>query len=93
MSVLVPKDNGEFRGFVLVAILWKTMLGIINRRVGTVFRFHYKLHWFCKGWGSGDAYLESKMLQQVMLVREDIPYDVLPNLQKYYEALNIERYI
>ena len=44
MSVLVPKDNGEFRGFVLVAILWKTMLGIINRRVGTVFRFHYKLH-------------------------------------------------
>ena len=67
------------------------MLGIINRRVGMEFCFHYVIHGLYEGWGAGNASIEARLLQKVMVAREEVLYEVFPNLHKYYEALNRER--
>ena len=34
--VLIPKGNEDFRGFGLVDMLWKVLLGVINWHIGEV---------------------------------------------------------
>ena len=37
--VPIPKGNGNFRGIGLVEILWKTVTGILNRRLTATIQF------------------------------------------------------
>ena len=86
MLVLGPKGNGEFRSIGLVYVLWKTLLGFINWRIGAALHFHNVLHDFREGWEIGTAYLKAKILQQLMSMREEVLYDILLYLHRSYDA-------
>ena len=44
-------------------------------------------------WGTGNAYLDARLLQQLTEIREDVLYKVLLELRKEYYSLNRERYM
>ena len=68
--VITPKGGGtDFRGIVLVEIMWKAISGIINRWIFFSIQFHYALHRFCAGRGTGNATLEAKLIQQLIFMR------------------------
>lgn len=72
----------------LVEVLWETVTGILNRRLTAAIQFHNTLHGFRTVRGTGTAYLESKMLQQLMAMREEFLYDIFLDLNKSYDALD-----
>ena len=53
-------------------VLWKTVLGMINCRIGAVVQFHNVFHGFHTGWWVGTAYLESKLLHKLIEMREEV---------------------
>ena len=54
-------------------------------------KFHDVLQGFRAGRGTGAASLEANILQQLILMREEILYEVLINLWKFYDDLYRER--
>ena len=85
--VLIHKVNGEFRGIRLVEVLRKESFGVINRQIGTAVQFNDVLHGFRAGQGTSNASLKSKLLYNLMAMREEVLYEVLLDLRKAYDAL------
>ena len=69
----------------------KALSEVVNWWIGAVVKFHDVLQGFRAGWGTGASSLKAKMLQQLMLMREEILYEVLINLWKFYDDLYRER--
>ena len=46
MAVLLPKENIEFQGIGIVEVIWKSVLGVVNRWIGETVNFHDALHSF-----------------------------------------------
>ena len=67
--VLIPKGTGNFCGIRLVKVLWKTVTGILNRRLTTEIQFRDTLHGFCTSRGTGTASLEANLPQHIMAMR------------------------
>ena len=64
--VLIPKGvSGQFRGIVLVEVLWKAITSLLNLQLMTAINFHDGLHGFREGRGTGTYALEAKLLQQL----------------------------
>ena len=72
--VLIPKRNGESRGIEFVGVLWKALLGVTIRQIGVEVQFHDVLHGLRAGQEMGTASLESKLLQQLTEIKEDVLY-------------------
>ena len=53
----------DFRGIVLVEVIWETVTSLLNRRLATPIKLHDVLHGFWAGRGTGTAALEVKLLQ------------------------------
>ena len=51
-------------------------------------QFHGILHGFWVGRGMGTASLEAKVLHQLMGMREEVLYEVFPDLWKVYDTLD-----
>ena len=63
MVMLIPKeDEKEFRGTRLVEVLWKAKSGIVKWRLIAATTYHYILHGFWMGRGTGTLILEAKLL-------------------------------
>ena len=92
-AVLIPKWNGDFQGIRLVEVLWKTVMGILNRCLVAAIQFHNNLHGFCTVRGTGTTSLESNMLQQFMDMREEFLYEISLYIHKAYDALYSNRFI
>ena len=83
MVVMIPNGGGtDFREIGLVEVLWKETSGIINRRILSSIQFHDALHGFHAGRGTGTATLESKLLQNIIAMRETVLHAIFPNLRK-----------
>ena len=63
-------------------------LGVVKQQIEVAVKFHDVIHGFSVGWGSGNASLEAKLLQQPTERREEVLYEVLLNLHKAYDNLN-----
>ena len=50
-------------------VLWKTTMGIINRRLTSEISYHDMLHGFWEGRGTGTATLEANLIQQLTAMR------------------------
>ena len=64
------------------------MTGILNRRLVAEIQFHNTLHEFQMGRGTGNAYFESKLIHQLVYMREDILYNILLDKHRAYDALD-----
>ena len=89
--VLIPKGKGDYRGIGLVAVLWKVVEVILNRRLTSSITFHDVLHGFRADRGTGTATLEAKLLQQLAAMREEVLYVIFLDLTKAYDALDRSR--
>ena len=87
--VLIPKEAiRDFRGVVLVEVLWKAVTSLLNRRLTAAITFHDVLHGFWAGRGTGTVALEANLLQHLTAMREVVLFEVLLDLQKAYESLD-----
>ena len=66
------------------------MYGVINWRIGVVVQFYDVLRKFWEVKGTGTAFLEANLLQNLVELREKFLYEVLLGLRKAYDALNRE---
>ena len=70
--VLIPKGGGDYRGIILVEVVWKVLKVIINRRFTASINFHNELHGFWAGCGKGTTSLKVKRLQQLTDTRKEV---------------------
>ena len=89
--VLTPKGKKDYRGISLVEVMWKVVVAILNRELTASITYHDALHSFRAGRGTGTATLESKILQQLAALREEVLYVIFLDLQKLYDALDRSR--
>ena len=83
MVILTPKgDRGNFRGVVLVEVIWNTISSLLNHWLTVAITYHDVLHRFRSGRGTGTANLKDKLLQQLTAMREAVLLGVLLDLQK-----------
>ena len=66
---------------------WKTVTGIINRRLTADIKFHNTLHNFHTGRGMGTTPPEANLLQNLTEMREEVLYKIFLDLHKDYYAL------
>ena len=89
--VVIPKGKGtNFRGIGLVEVLWKSISGIINFRILSSIQFHDAVHGFHAGRGTGTTTLKTKLIQNLIVMRETVLHSILLELRKAYNTLNID---
>ena len=89
--VLIPKGKKDYRGIGLVEVMWKVVAVILNRRFTSSITYHDSPHGFRAGRGTGTATLESKLLQKLAAMREEVLYVILLDLAKVYDTLDRSR--
>ena len=67
--------------------MWKVVAVILNLCLTASTTFHDFLHRFRVGCGTGTATLETKLLQQLAVFREEVLYVIFLDLKKAYDAL------
>ena len=71
--VTIHKGVGtDSRRIGLVEVLWKSISGIINRRILSSIQFHDSLHGFIAGRETGKSTLEAKILHHLIYMRETV---------------------
>ena len=70
--VLIHKGKKEYHGISLVEVMWKVVAAILNRWLTASITLHDFLHGFRAGYGTGTATLETKLLQQLEALREEV---------------------
>ena len=78
--VFIPKGYAAFRSIVLVEVMWKTVTGILNRRLAAAIKLYEMLHGFRMGRGTGTASLEANLIQHLMAMREAVLYVIFLEL-------------
>ena len=81
----------DYRGIGLVEVMWKVAATILNRRLMASITFHNFLHGFWAGRGTCTAILESKLIQQLAALREEVLYVIFLDLHEVYDALDRSR--
>ena len=71
--------------------MWKVVTAILNRQLTSSITFHDFLPRFWAGRGTGTATLESKLLQQLSALREEVLYVIFLYLHKAYDVLDRSR--
>ena len=89
--VLIPKGGGYYHGIGLVEAVWKVATMILNCRFTASITLHGVLYGLWAGRGTGTAFLEAKMIQQLLSMREEVLCMIFLDLHNAYGAL--DRYI
>ena len=89
--VLLPKGNGDYQGIGLLEMSWKVIESIINWRIASKVIFHDTLHGFWTGRGTGTAWFEAKLLQQLSKMVQKTLHFISLNLCKIYDTVNREQ--
>ena len=67
------------------------MKRILNFHLAAAIKFHDKIHRFLAGRGTRTAYLKAKLIQYIMMIREEVLYEMFLYLHKPYGALERDR--
>ena len=87
-TVLLPKGGCKYCVIGLVEVLWKVISIIIYQRLTDSIEFHDILHGFRACRGTGMATLESKILQHISGLQQDMFYEVFVYIHNAYDALD-----
>ena len=72
-------------------VMWKVVAAISNCQFTASITYHNFLHEFRAGCDTGTAILESKLLQHLAALREEVLYVIFLDLHKVYDALDRSR--
>ena len=68
----MPKGKEDYTGIGLVEVVWKVVTAILNHRLTSSITYSIFLHGFQSDRGTGTAKIESKLLQQLATMREEV---------------------
>ena len=88
---LISKVKGEYRGIVLVVIVWNICAVVVNCWLKRAVVLHDALHGFRGGRGTGTATLESKLAQQLVGLAHEPLFQMFLDIRKVYDSLDRER--
>ena len=91
--LLILKGEMYCRGIGLVEVMWNVVAEILNIRITSSITFHDFLHGYMEGRGTGTVTLETKLLQQLADLGEEVLYVIFMDLYKAYDALDRSRYL
>ena len=86
-AILITKGNGDFHSIGLIEVLWFKVRGILNCRLTAAIKFHETLHGLQTFIVARTTSLETKLLQQIVAMREEVLCDIFLNLYKAYHDL------
>ena len=69
-------------------VIWKVVAAILNLRLAVSITYHNFLHGFREVCSTGTATLETKLLQKLAALREEVLYVIFLDLHKEYDALD-----
>ena len=78
--VQLQKEGGNYRGIVLVEVVWKAVTVILNFHFSACITYHGYLHGFLSGRGKGTTALEVNILQQVTAMRGELLHIIFLDL-------------
>jgi hypothetical protein len=70
ITVLVPKDSGEYRGIRLLEQIWKVIERVMDHRKPSAIVLHDSLHGCRNRRGTGTAVIEAKLTQQLAHIKQ-----------------------
>eukprot|EP00978_Attheya_sp_CCMP212_P016906 scaffold44614_cov73-Attheya_sp.AAC.3 len=92
VMIMLPKGGGDYRGIILVEVVWKLIAIIIKAWLNVSINFHDTLvHGFQAGRGTGTATIEAKLCQQMATMQQVPLFQIYLDLRKAYDALDWER--
>jgi hypothetical protein len=90
--VLIPKSTpGQFRGIVLLDVLYKLCSTVIHVRLQNAIAFHSDLHGFRQHRGTTTAILEAKLLMQLAVRTLSPLFQIFLDLTKAYDSVDRTR--
>jgi hypothetical protein len=90
VTVLIPKEGGDYRGIGLLEPIWKVIERVIDKRLEAI-ALHDSLHGCRAGRGTETAVIEAKLTQQLAHIEQTPFYGVFINLKKAFDAMDWER--
>ena len=82
--MLLPKRNRDLLGICLIKVIWKTVLGVVNCWIRAAVTLHNTFHRLWDRQGTGNTIVKTNMIQNLIVMREEILYNVLIDLWKAY---------
>ena len=80
--LLIPNGVGDYRGIVLVEVVWKLVTVILNLRLTTSIALNNFLLGFWACCGTGTASPKTKLLQQLMAMMEEVINTIFMDMHK-----------
>ena len=90
VTVLIPKDGGDYQGIGLLKPLWKVIKRVMYHRL-EVIALHDSVHGCRNGQGTGTAAIEAKLTQQLAHIEQASFYGVFIDLKKVFDAMDREQ--
>jgi hypothetical protein len=69
VTVLIPKDGGDYCGIGLLEPIWKVIERVIDKWLEAI-ALHDSLHGYRNGRGTGTAVIETKLTQQLARIEQ-----------------------
>ena len=91
--VLTPKGNIDTRGIGILKTLWKVVEAIINTQLQASIQFHYVLHGFRSGRGSGMVTVDINISKQLFSINQEPLFLVLFDFRESYNTIDRRRLI
>ena len=86
--MLLPKGNRGLRGVILVKVLWKNVLGILNRSLTLAIFYHDTLHGLLSRQGTGTASLNAKLPHNLATMRGEVLYEIFLDIHNTYDTFD-----
>ena len=67
-------------------VLWKTVVGILNRCLMALIQFHNTLHGLRTGRGTSTTSLEANLLQTMRAMKEEFLYNIFLYIHRAYDT-------
>ena len=90
--ILITKgDVRNFRAIGIVEVLWKIIMGLLNRSFKLLIGFHDVLYGLRAGRGTGTTSLEANLPQQLTDMREAVLHKIFLEPHNSYAALDRDK--
>ena len=71
-----------------MGVIWKVITIIIDKRMADSIEFHDILNGFIAQRGTDKSTLKAELLQKIMVLRQELLYNIFVDIHKSYDAMD-----